>query len=148
MTTITAILIEQGNGLPRDGETVYDNDTETLYRVLSTGAIFTGDARGNYVHAQLEETGDDVTDLTDAEFAEVSDALVIDVRREEEWTLTVHGEGEHPETITGDDRAATRAAAKLIAKGDYDLGAGEEVEIAYHLTSGDRRIDGSVVVKG
>lgn len=148
MTTITAKIIEQGNGLPRDGETVYDNDTETLYRVISAGAIFTGDARGNYVHAQLEETGDDVTDLTDAEFAEVSDALVIDVRREEEWTLTVHGEGEHPETITGDDRAATRAAAKLIAKGDYDLDAGEEVEITYHLTSEDRRIDGSVTITG
>lgn len=230
MTTITAKIIEQGNGLPRDGETVYDNDTETLYRVLTTGAIFTGDVRGNYVHAQLEETGDDVIDLTDAEFAEVSDALVIDVRHEmtdderaalievaqidargaifegatapwgdaetvgdygqwredpklidlvnamndsttlrrealtvydrafravidecapRKWTLTIEGEGEHPDTIVGDAEAAEGMADELAAEGDYDLEPGEETIVKYHLTNGlGERIDSSVVIVG
>ncbi len=230
MTTITAKIIEQGNGLPRDGEIVYDNDTETLYRVISTGAIFTGDVRGNYVHARLEETGDDVTDLTDAEFAEVSDALVCDVCHEmtdderaalikaaqmdaraaivegatapwgdgetigdfgdlrevsglgdlvtamtahpslrraaldiydtafraaidesapRKWTLTIEGEGEHPDTIVGDAKAAEAQADELASDGDYDLEPGEETTVKYHLINGlGERIDSSVVIVG
>lgn len=66
MATIKAKLVEQGNGLPANGELVYHNDTDTLYRVQRSSGIHTDDCRGNYVYADLEK--DDDTILTEKEY--------------------------------------------------------------------------------
>lgn len=60
--TTTATIIEQGNGFPSAGDYVMTSDSQ-LYTVVSMGRIQTGDPRGNYVTAELEEYwGDDPGD--------------------------------------------------------------------------------------
>lgn len=77
------------------------------------------------------------------------DAAAAEWESQQEWTLTVHGEGEHAESIVGDTSTAKARAEELIAAGDYDLARGETVRVTYHLVS-DRgaRVDSSVVVEG
>ena len=86
-----AKIIEAGNGFPIDGETVYSAETESLYVVRGTGAIRTDDLRGNYVLAQVEESDEAVTDLSDAQFAELRALLVVDI---EEDICFCHGCGD------------------------------------------------------
>jgi hypothetical protein len=66
------------------------------------------------------------------------------------WTLTIEGEGEHPESLSGheDEPTAVAWAEKLIRRGDYDLAEGESTTVRYHLRRGDVQVDRHVEIEG
>lgn len=57
--SITAKIIEQGNGFPSVGDILLHNDGRTFRIVETDGRIHTGDRRGNYIFAAVEETVSD-----------------------------------------------------------------------------------------
>lgn len=76
-TKIEATIVEAGNGLPGVGALVYDAESNTVYRIVSTnGRIATnGPGCGNSIEATLEEAGDP-SDYSDGEWEAVSDCRV------------------------------------------------------------------------
>jgi hypothetical protein len=66
------------------------------------------------------------------------------------WTLTIEGEGEHPEELSGreDEPAAIAWAERLIRRGDYDLTEGETTTVRYSLRRGVVQVDRHVDVEG
>lgn len=75
--TISATITERGNGLPSIGEYVYDSGSDTVYTVVSMGRIQTGRAAGNWVDAEVEDTGMSASDLTDEEFDDITCSVTI-----------------------------------------------------------------------
>lgn len=64
--SITAKIIEQGNGFPFAGDILWDNEGN-VYRLVETdGRIHTGRAAGNFIYATLEAADD--ADDADAPF--------------------------------------------------------------------------------
>lgn len=112
------------------------------------------DGRVDAARAAIEA---DDAQLTDAQCAELraaadeAETLLEQVLEQGDatWTLTIHGEGEQPEIYRGTAAGAEQWADALIARGDYDLAAGEKVTVQYHLasTTGER-LDSHVVVEG
>lgn len=71
MGVITAKIIEQGNGLPSEGD--YCSGDGQLYEIVSTyGAIHTDDSRGNYVWGKVVEA-----DWSDCAEGDEHSALVV-----------------------------------------------------------------------
>lgn len=57
--SISAKIFEQGGGFPFAGDILWDNEGN-VYRLVETdGRIHTGDRRGNYIFAAVEETVSD-----------------------------------------------------------------------------------------
>lgn len=77
-TTITARIIEAGNGLAVAGDEIYGPSTDTVYRIIATrGPIHTGQAgAGNYVWATIEDTGNSAGDLDKDEWDALSDCHI------------------------------------------------------------------------
>ena len=70
---ITARIYERGNGLPAVGDRVYDAVSDTVYHVARIiGPIHTGaPGAGNYVWAEVEDTGLSASDLSDEEYEDI-----------------------------------------------------------------------------
>lgn len=67
--------------------------------------------------------------------------------RARSWTLTIEGEGAHPEEIQlASEAMAIEWAERLIRVGDYDLAEGEATTVRYHLRSGEVQVDRHVDV--
>jgi hypothetical protein len=84
-TTMNAIITEAGNGLPGCGETVYDSDDNTLYRIVTPDAqirIETGrsSGAGNWIEVEVEDVGEP-SDLTEEEWNALPDCGVLIVER-------------------------------------------------------------------
>lgn len=59
MTNLNAKIFEMGNGFPSEGGILMDN-AGGVYRLAETdGRIHTGDLRGNFIFATLEESDSD-----------------------------------------------------------------------------------------
>ncbi len=73
-----AKIIERGNGLTlAKGAEVYVNEEGELMQIVHLGStIHTDDPRGNYVFALLELADRALSDLSDAEFADLPQVLV------------------------------------------------------------------------
>ena len=108
-------LIEQGNGLPDDGELVYHPDTDQLFRVVSTSGIQTDDPRGNYVFAEIEK---DFSDLSEEEYENLTVSVVLDE------------EDANEEPLPSQIRALRQEAGE---HGDMDM-----VAICDHALAGDQ----------
>lgn len=109
--------------------------------------------RDGRVDEAREAIAADDAQLTDAQCAELraaaDEAETLLEQGDATWTLTIHGEGEQPETYRGTAAGAEQWADALIARGEYDLAEGERVTVQYHLasTTGER-LDSHVVVEG
>ncbi len=75
--TIRARITERGNGFPNVGDYVYDSATDTVYTVSSMGRIQTRQYAGNWVDAELEDTGLSASDLTDEEFDDITCSVTV-----------------------------------------------------------------------
>jgi hypothetical protein len=66
------------------------------------------------------------------------------------WTLTIEGEGEHPESLPGgeDEAKAITWAERLIRRGDYDLADGDTTTVTYYLRRGDVQLVRHVEIEG
>lgn len=58
-TEMEAKIIEQGNGFPDVGDIIMHNDGRVFRIVEAGGTIHTGDRRGNFIFATVEETVSD-----------------------------------------------------------------------------------------
>lgn len=54
-----AKIFEMGNGFPNVGDTILHNDGRVFRVVETDGRIHTGDNRGNFIFATVEETVSD-----------------------------------------------------------------------------------------
>jgi len=76
---ISGVIEERGNGLPSVDDYAYDSLTNTVYRIVDIGRIFTGRVgQGNLMHVKLEEYYGDPTDLTEEQFVDIVWALHLD----------------------------------------------------------------------
>ena len=78
---MNAIITEAGNGFPGCGDMVYDSAAGDLLVIVTPSTdirICTGGGRGagNYIEVEVERADQGPTDLTEAEWDEVSDCGV------------------------------------------------------------------------
>lgn len=78
MREITARIVERGNGLSCIGDEIYDQSTDTVYRIIAiNGPIHTGPSgAGNYIWATVEATGNSAGDLDEDEWDALSDCTI------------------------------------------------------------------------